>query len=198
MSEHLIAVYAVGRDRPGALSEVIGALSPLAVYHDDPKTNLLPGGNTFILVAIRTDVGLEQVRAALAPVCAEDFDIRAVELVDHTADESANVERHHFVLRIRSAGRPGVLAEFTKVVARHGGRILDFGTRIGGGRVSVLRVELPTENNDDDVYTSLGRDLYSLAEQIGVGIKFFDTAVGENAEMYGHWAPSAAKRGVLP
>ncbi|WP_168582187.1 hypothetical protein [Gephyromycinifex aptenodytis] len=180
MAEHLIAVTLVGPDRKGLLADVTGALVPLAVYHGDPTFTMLPGGNVAILLAMRTDVDAAAVRHALAPLTNEPW--IAVH-VDDLADRASQAETQgaRFVLRIRTQGRPGVLAEFTKIVAQHGGLLVDFGTRIGGDRISVLRVELqdPAEHNVD----ALTQALYSAAEQMGIGIKFYDTALGENPLM---------------
>lgn len=181
MSERLIAVFAVGKDRPGLLAEVTDTLMKVAVYHDDPKTNLLPGGNTSLLITLRTDASVERVRSALEKVDRSgDLYVHAVELTEHTTEPRESEEQAaRYVLRIRTTGRPGVLAAFTSVVARHDGSVIDFGTRIGGGRISVLRVELP-EGSDP---IELARDLYHLDEQIGVGIKFYDATQGEDAPL---------------
>ncbi|WP_226345659.1 ACT domain-containing protein [Agilicoccus flavus] len=183
MSEHLIVVFAVGKDRPGRIAEITDALMKIAVYHDDPRTSLLPGGNTSLQIAVRTDCTLEKVRAALdeLPGHEEDVVITAYELTDYTTDGQESRSDPRYVLRIRTAGRPGVLAAFTSVIARYDGEVIDFGTRIGGGRISVLRVELPAEADIIEV----NRDLYHLAEQIGVGIKFYDAARGEHMPLTG-------------
>ena len=176
MSEHLIAVHGIGRDRAGRISELTNALLPLAVYHDDPRTALLPGGNFACLVVIRTESSIEEVEAAVESQREPHFLINVWELYDHTPDETTN--GRPLVLRIHAQGRPGIIAAFTSVVAKHGGSIHDFGTRIGGGRVSVLRVEMP--NRTPELLEQLQRDLYHLGEVTGVGIKLYDPALGEN------------------
>ncbi|MDO5697728.1 MAG: ACT domain-containing protein [Dermatophilus congolensis] len=175
MSEQLIAVHGIGRDRSGLISEMTNALVPLAVYHDDPRTALLPGGNFAALVVLRTEAGLAAVEAAVESLRKPDFLINVWELDDHTLDESE--KGRPLVLRIHAQGRPGIIASFTKVVAKHGGSIHDFGTRIGGGRVSVLRVELP--NRTPELLEELQRDLFHMGEVTGVGIKLYDPKVGE-------------------
>ena len=177
MSEHLIAVHGIGRDRAGRISELTNALLPLAVYHDDPRTALLAGGNFACLVVIRTESSIEEVEAAVESLREPSFLINVWELFDHTPDEAT--DGRPLVLRIHAQGRPGIIAAFTSVVAKHGGSIHDFGTRIGGGRVSVLRVEMP--NRTPELLEQLQRDLYHLGEVTGVGIKLYDPALGEQA-----------------
>jgi glycine cleavage system transcriptional repressor len=179
MADHLIAVTVLGPDRKGLLAEVTGALIPLSVYHqDDARISFLPGGNVSILMCVHTDVSVHRVREALDEVPHQGgLLIRADELADVTSvhqDPSEGV----YVLRVRTIGRPGVMTEFTKIVARHGGLILDFGTRIGGGRISVVRIEL--EEHSVEAVEALRHDLYHAAEIMGIGIKFYDAAIGEN------------------
>lgn len=181
MSEHLIAVHGIGRDRAGRISELTNALMPLAVYHDDPRTALLPGGNFACLVVIRTEATTAEVEAAVESLREQHFIINVWELDDHTPDET--VQGRPLVLRIHAQGRPGIIAAFSQVVAKHGGSIHDFGTRIGGGRVSVLRVELP--DRTPELLEELQQDLFHMGEVTGVGIKLYDPAIGEQEPMVG-------------
>ena len=179
MSEHLIAVHGIGRDRAGLISEMTNAIMPLAVYHDDPRTALLPGGNFAALVVLRTEAEVDAVEAAVEPLRSPHFVINVSELDDHTLKDSST--GRPLVLRIHAQGRPGIIAAFTKVVAKHGGSIHDFGTRIGGGRVSVLRVELP--DRTPELLEELQRDLFHMGEVTGVGIKLYDPALGEQVAL---------------
>lgn len=195
MSERILAVHAIGRDRVGRVSEIINAVQTLAGYHDDPRTALLAGGNLAVLVTVRTDASVTEMERAVSHLNSPNLTISVVELKDHTPaqgvvpdggrapeefeDEEGTARR--LVLRVHAQGRPGVLAAFAKVVAEHNGHIHDFGTRIGGGRVSVLRVELPT--HEAEAVQELEHDLFHLGEVTGVGIKLYDPALGENAPL---------------
>lgn len=176
MSEHLIAVHGIGRDRTGLIGALTNAIMPLAVYHDDPRVALLPGGNFAALIVLRTEATPAQVDAAVESLRKPEFAVTVTELGDYTPDETS--KGRPLVLRIHAQGRPGIIAAFTEVVARHGGSIHDFGTRIAGGRVSVLRVEMP--DRTAEVLEALQRDLFSLGEVTGVGIKLYDPELGEN------------------
>lgn len=180
MSERLIVVWVLGPDRPGLIADVTNALVPLAVYHDDPRIGHVAGGNISVMLTIRTDVSVEQVRRALRSVATSGGHfVDAHEVQERTSLPEPTSES--YVLRIHTTGRPGVLAAFSRVVARHGGRVLDFGTRVGGGRISVLRVEL--DNDDQPTLDALERDLWDAGEQMGIGIKFYSATAGEYAPL---------------
>lgn len=180
VSERLIAVWLLGPDRPGLIADVTNALVPLAVYHDDPRIGHLAGGNITLLLTLRTEVSVNEVRAALRAVdTSGGLFVDAHELHEHTV--LPGPDRETYVLRIHTTGRPGVLAAFSRIVARHGGRALDFGTRVGGGRISVLRVEL--DHDDQDSLDALERDLWDAGEQMGIGIKFYSASAGEYAPL---------------
>lgn len=195
MSERILAVHAIGKDGVGRINSVVSAIQPLAVYHDDPYTALVAGGNVAVLVVVRTDVTVAEMEKAVAHLNSDIMTVNVVELTDYTSVEGvvpegeitprdpAEVEPtgRRLVLRVHAQGRPGIIAAFTKVVAQHNGNIHDFGTRIGGGRVSVLRVELPT--SDTAAVQALEHDLFNLGEVTGVGIKLYDPALGENAPL---------------
>lgn len=176
MAEHLIAVTAVGADRKGLLADLVNAFVPLAVHHGDPSFTMLPGGNVAIVLALRTHSDPRAVERAVGPLRADGLTITVQDLIDRTDEHSDDGTR--FILRLQTQGRPGVLAEFTKIVTGYGGALLDFGTRIGGDRISVLRVEL-ADHSEKNV-SDLTHTLYSAAEQMGIGIKFYDTNLGEN------------------
>lgn len=180
MSERLIIVWVLGPDRPGLIADLTSALVPLAVYHDDPRIGHVAGGNVAIMLTLRADLPVQEVRRALLALDTSDgLIIDAHELQERTA--LPPVAQESYVLRIHTTGRPGVLAAFSRIVSRHGGRVLDFGTRVGGGRISVLRVEL--KQDDPQTLDALERDLWAAGEQMGIGIKFYSARAGEYAPL---------------
>ncbi|MDO5627488.1 MAG: hypothetical protein Q4G43_04115 [Mobilicoccus sp.] len=175
--ENAFAVVAVGPDREGLLAEMEGAArAVVGELHGDPTLMFMPGGNIGVMLAFTTSVDEAQVRRALQGVEREGITITVRSLEDQ--GERPGSGEAKYVLRVRSMGRPGVIGEFERIVARHGGMIVDFGTRIGGGRIAVLRVDLA--DHGEDKVSALTADLYKAAEQMGVGIKFYDTVRGEH------------------
>ena len=77
----------------------------------------------------------------------------------------AGVPGTAYTLHVHGADRPGIVAAMTNVVARHGGNIVDLGTRLGQD-VYVLVAEflLPSEVAIDAVE----EDLATVAREIGV------------------------------
>jgi glycine cleavage system transcriptional repressor len=70
-----------------------------------------------------------------------------------------------YSLRVHGADRQGIVAEITRVVARHGANIVDLGTRLGAGLyVLTAKLQLPSE----DSTAGLGADLQSAADELGV------------------------------
>jgi glycine cleavage system transcriptional repressor len=68
-------------------------------------------------------------------------------------------------LHVHGADRPGIVAAMTNVVARHGGNIVDLGTRLGQDvYVLVAEFMLPA---DADI-EAVEEDLASVARDIGV------------------------------
>jgi len=73
-----------------------------------------------------------------------------------------------YVLHVHGADRPGIVAEITGVVARHGANIVDLGTRLGDGLyVLTAELQLPSETSA----AGLGADLQRVAGELGVDVR---------------------------
>ena len=71
-----------------------------------------------------------------------------------------------FLLTVHGADRPGIVSALTRVLADHGGNIVDLTTRLGGGLyVMAAEVVLPA---DVDM-VALGAALSAEAARLGVG-----------------------------
>lgn len=177
MAEKHFAVVAVGPDRKGLLADLVDALRPIAAaVPGDPTMSMLPGGNFGTMFAVTADVESEDLQAVFTPFTDDGMAVQVHELTERTASP---LDGAKYILRVRTQGRPGVMSELVRIVARHDGLVMDFGTRIGGDRISVLRVDL--EDDSPTRVAALTQDLYAAAEQMGVGIKFYDTKSGEHA-----------------
>jgi len=72
-----------------------------------------------------------------------------------------------YTLRVHGSDRPGIVAEITRVVARHGANIVDLGARLGAGLyVLTAKLQLPSEASA----AGLGADLRSAADELGVAV----------------------------
>lgn len=68
---------------------------------------------------------------------------------------------------MHGADRPGIVAAVTAVVARHGGNLVDLGTRLADGLyVLVAELELPPDGNA----ARLRRELAAVGQDLGVSV----------------------------
>jgi len=73
-------VTVIGRDRPGTVADVSGALASLGLNLTDSTMTLLRGHFTMTLVC-SGDAAATAVEAALAPLCADGRLVATVRLV---------------------------------------------------------------------------------------------------------------------
>lgn len=167
-----IAVTVLGHDRPGIVADVTGALADLHGNLEDSTMTLLRG-HFAMVVLVRTSASVAEVEAALSPLTAEgSLVINARELTD-TPDSGSDAPS--YALHVHGADRPGIVAQITAVVARHGGNIVDLGTRLGG-RLYVLVAELQLPSREGEA--ALRQDLEGTAGALGVDVQL--TAVDDD------------------
>ena len=164
----VLAVTVLGDDRPGIVAELTAALAELGGNLEDSTMTLLRG-HFAMVVLVRTDAPMSQVETALEPLGesgALSVDVR--ELTESAAPD-ATAHGRLWALRVHGADRPGIVAEITRVVAEHGGNIVDLGTRLGTGLYVLLaEVALPPGADPDP----LGDALRTAAATLGVRVHF--------------------------
>ena len=127
----LVAVTVLGDDRPGIVADVTSALAGLGCNLEDSTMTLLRG-HFAMVVLVRSERSLDEVSASLRSLTQTGelaVDVRP--LPEHG---DAGVPGTAFTLHVHGADRPGIVAAMTNVVARHGGNIVDLGTRLGALR----------------------------------------------------------------
>jgi glycine cleavage system transcriptional repressor len=158
----LVAVTVLGDDRPGIVADVATALAGLGCNLEDSTMTLLRG-HFAMVVLVRTERAVDDVAAALFPMTAGgDLAVDVRPIPEHG---DRGVPGTAYTLHVHGADRPGIVAAMTNVVARHGGNIVDLGTRLGQD-VYVLVAEflLPATTAID----ALEEDLAIVAQDIGV------------------------------
>jgi glycine cleavage system transcriptional repressor len=164
MRDQIIAVTVVGRDRPGIVADVTGALADLHGNLEDSTMTLLRGHFAMVLL-VRTRASVATVEAALQPLTTDGaLVINARVLSESVPSQSGGPT---YALRVHGADRPGIVATITGVVARHGANIVDLGTRLGEG-LYVLTAEL--ELAGETSVAGLEADLQRAAGELGVGV----------------------------
>lgn len=164
-SPPVIAVTVLGDDRPGIVADVTSLLAGLGCNLEDSTMTLLRG-HFAMVVLVRSERSAAEVEAAVAPLRESGelaVDVRV--LPDH--EEALERPGRGYTLRVHGADRPGIVAQITRVVADHGGNIVDLGTRLGRGLyVLVAELRLPTGNDA----ARLEEDLRRVAGQLGVEV----------------------------
>ncbi|HEX8973383.1 glycine cleavage system protein R [Oryzihumus sp.] len=160
----VIAVTVLGQDRPGIVADVTGALADLHGNLEDSTMTLLRGHFAMVLL-VRTGAGVDAVESALRHLTADgSLVINARVLADPAPSGPSGPS---YALHVHGADRPGIVATITRVVAEHGGNIVDLGTRLGG-ELYVLMAELQLP--DVAAAEALERDLRIVAGEIGVDV----------------------------
>ena len=157
-----VAVTVLGDDRPGIVADVTSALAGLGCNLEDSTMTLLRG-HFAMVVLVRSDRAVEDVQLALRPL-TESGDL-AVDVRTIPEHGDARVPGTAYTLHVHGADRPGIVAAMTNVVARHGGNIVDLGTRLGQDMyVLIAEFLLPS----DVAVDAVEEDLAVVAQEIGV------------------------------
>ena len=100
-------------------------------------------GHFAMVVLVRSERSLDEVEASLRPLTGSgDLAVDVRPLPEHG---DTGVPGTAYTLHVHGADRPGIVAAMTNVVARHGGNIVDLGTRLGEGMyVLVAEFLLPS------------------------------------------------------
>ena len=164
MRDRIIAVTVLGDDRPGIVADVTGALAGLHGNLEDSTMTLLRGHFAMVLL-VRTGASAQAVEAALHPLVADGSLVINARVLGEPASQQGGGPI--YAMRVYGADRPGIVAEITRVVARHGANIVDLGTRLGEGRY-VLTAELQLTSEASAV--GLDADLQSAADELGADV----------------------------
>lgn len=162
---HVVAVTVLGDDRPGIVADVTSALAGVGGNLEDSTMTLLRG-HFAMVVLVRTDRPTAEVERALTPLSADGHlgvDVR--ELPEHDTSVMAGTG---WTVHVHGADRPGIVAAITRVVADHGGTIVDLGTRLGRDLyVLTLELILPAAASSQDLKTDLAR----VSVEFGVAVQ---------------------------
>ena len=159
----LLAVTAIGDDRPGMVAAVTGALADVGGNLEDTSMTILRGHFAMTLV-VACDRGADEVERALAPVAAaQGLAVTVREVSTDPVPAGAGGSPH--VLVLHGADRPRIVARVSGLVASYGGNVTDLVTRLAGPLyVLTMELDLPAGADAD----ALARDLAALAADLGV------------------------------
>ncbi len=129
MSE--FAVTAIGRDRPGIVAAISGALLTLRGNIEDSQMSILRGHfAVMLIVRLPDEVNEDTLRERLEDVRSElDLEATAVNRLDDLRDETA---RPSHVITVYGADHPGIVHAVADALAERGVNITDLQTRLAG------------------------------------------------------------------
>ena len=140
-----LAVSALGRDRPGIVAAVAGALARHELNIEDAQMTILRGHFTMMLVVSGPDaLDAEELRAALDSV-AVDLDLEAMSLVEVSDAGGTHPEPTH-IATVYGADHPGIVHATAEAVAGQECNITDLNARLseepGAEPLYVLMLEI--------------------------------------------------------
>ncbi len=137
------AVTAIGRDRPGIVAAVSGALLELGGNVEDSRMAILRGHfAVMLIVEVPGESGRERLEAELEAV-RERMGLEAVTVSEVERLEGAGDGPTH-VLTVYGADRPGIVHGIATLLAERGVNVTDLETRVtgAGAPVYVMVMEL--------------------------------------------------------
>lgn len=158
-----VVITAVGRDRPGIIAALSGAVYDLGGNLDDASMTRLHGAFAAMLAA-RLPGGKtpEDVREVLAPT-AETLGLTVT--VQEVADAPLQEAAPDHLLTVYGADRPGIVYQVTSRLATWGVNITDMDTRLAGTTNAPLYVMLLEVAAHE---ANLTEDLAVLRGELGV------------------------------
>lgn len=125
-----LAVTAIGRDRPGIVSAVTGALLELGGNVEDSQMSIL-GGHFAVMLLVEVPGGTnrEVVVERLSGV-AEELRLDAVSVAE--VGDGADTARPTHVLSVYGADQPGIVHSVAATLAELGVNITDLETKLAG------------------------------------------------------------------
>lgn len=158
----LVAVTAIGNDRPGIVAGITKVLFELGCNLEDATSTILRGHFAMMLV-VRTASGIDarRVEEALAPA-AED--LRVVVTARPVEEAALEIEPATHVLSVYGSDRPGIVAAVAARLAEAGASITDLSSRVIGSSndpvyTLLLEVALPPGTDIEATLSALRSEL---------------------------------------
>jgi glycine cleavage system transcriptional repressor len=144
---NLIAVSAIGRDRPGIAAGVTKVLFDAGANLEDATSTILRGHFTMtLIVRTPTEVTADRLESDLEAVAREMGLVVSARPVD---EGSSAIDEPTHMVSVYGADRPGIVYRVTETLARLGCNVTDFTSRMIGDTaapVYALLLEVSTEN----------------------------------------------------
>jgi glycine cleavage system transcriptional repressor len=166
MDGDLVAVTAIGSDRPGIVSGVTKVLYEFGCNLEDATSTILRGHFSMVLI-VRTPAGTDprSVEDRLGDM-AERLEL--VITARHVDETHADVVAPTHMVSVYGSDRPGLVYRVAELVADAGGNITDLESRVIGPEdspVYALMLEIAFADDAD-----IGPELDRLRAELGVDV----------------------------
>ena len=155
----LLAVAALGPDRPGVVAALTRVLLARSGNLEDASMHQLSGQFAMTLV-VDVPASADAVRTELEPVGRDHELLISVREVAVQEQQPAAAS---FVVSVHGADRPGIVHRVAEAIAAAGGNITDLSTRLAGD-LYVLVAEIDLTADPD----ALNRSLAEIGAELGV------------------------------
>lgn len=162
----LLAVTAIGNDRPGIVAAVTRTLYELGCNLEDATSTILRGHFAMMLVVLAPQgLAPEEVERQLRTI-ARDMHLVITARPVESADLEVKPPTH--VVSVYGSDKPGIVFEITEFLAGKGANVTDLTSRIIGSEdnpIYALMLEVVLTEN-----ASFEDSLRELAERMGVEV----------------------------
>lgn len=166
-----LSVTAIGRDRPGIVAGITGALLEAGGNVDDSQMSILHGHfAVMLIVSVPDGTSVEELSFRLDEV-GREFGLGGITVSEVTGLERGAGPSH--VLTVYGADRPGIVHEVAELLAARGVNITDLRTRRTGdpsAPLYTMMMELVVEEDPAE----LGAALESLSAEREVEVRLAD------------------------
>jgi glycine cleavage system transcriptional repressor len=170
-----LAVTAIGRDRPGIVAAISGALFDLGGNIEDSQMSILRGHfAVMLMVRVPDDVSRDQLAERLGRV-RDDLGLEAITFNDVDELRGPPSGATH-VLTVYGADHPGIVRSVTATLAERDVNITDLETRVTEGERPIYAMIMELALAEDDVST-VEEALREVGEreQVEVSLRQLDT-----------------------
>ena len=157
----IVAVTAIGNDRPGIVAAVTRALFDLGCNLEDVTSTILRGHFSMTLIVRASSVGADGIEERLSAL-ADEFDL--VVEVRPVQETDAHIEPPTHMISVYGSDKPGIVFRVAEALARLGMNITDLNSRLigeEGDPVYAMQIEVQAQAGSDlnDVLTPLREEL---------------------------------------
>ena len=164
------AITAIGKDRPGIVAGLTGALRDLGGNLEDFSSTILRGHFAMMLVVdAPADVGGDLLRESLA-AAAEPLGVH-VTVSDVEAGTPDRPTATH-VLSVYGADHPGIVASFSGLIAAKGVNVTDLACRLTGGDRPIYSMVAEVTLPEGLDAVELAQEIDETAAKVGVDATF--------------------------